>query len=191
MSTKPVHTISAWASIISILVTFIIFFSARPYFKDWFPSNDKNSNHVYSNDSVKPTSTFIEPKKTNINESIDSLKLRHDHQIAKESTIPSSQPEKKPEVKIIPCTQCNGNGTIKIKKACDACSGTGIVTCTQCSGTGKWGNIYPTKGIYETPACSLCSGSGKIKCASCLGKGEVTIVTDCSKCNGTGQITNL
>lgn len=102
------------------------------------------------------------------------------------NNISNGQPKEKDTKVKISCSDCNATGIIKIQTSCDACNGKGWVTCAQCNGTGKWGNIYPTKGAFETPACSKCSGTGKTKCPECLGEGKIAITKTCPKCNGLG-----
>lgn len=106
--------------------------------------------------------------------------------VQEHSTIVTKNNSESVQEKVV-CNECSGVGTIKIQTRCDDCRGRGKVTCRQCSGTGKWGDIYPTKGIYEPPTCSLCSGTGITKCNNCQGKGEITIIKTCPKCNGAGR----
>ena len=137
-------------------------------------------------DIFKKVDTFFQSQ---INHVVDSSKVALKTDISTPQTViikPVNQ-----ETKKYICLDCNGKGTLKTQKGCTTCNGLGKVTCNQCSGTGKWGDIYPTKGIYETPQCSMCAGTGKTKCSNCSGNGVITVVTTCPKCNGLGYYFNL
>ena len=43
MSQERLHNVSAWAGIIGLVISLTVFFSAKPYLKDWF-SSTKNNN---------------------------------------------------------------------------------------------------------------------------------------------------
>jgi RecJ-like exonuclease len=183
---KRLHRISLWAGILGPIFSLIIFFTAKPYFKDWIHSDDKNQKGA-SKDTTKKEdaktesiSTFTDTleKKEDLKKGIFSSNTGNESSL----NIPNNPTDKKKET----CIECNGNGTLKLQISCGACNGRGKVTCRQCSGTGKWGPIYPTKGSLEPPACSMCLGTGISKCPNCEGKGEVAITKTCSKCNGIG-----
>lgn len=56
-----------------------------------------------------------------------------------------------------------------LKKTCEQCNGSGLVTCPSCKGVGK-----SIKKIKEVGPCKRCGGTGQIKdiCSECMGTGE-------------------
>ena len=67
----------------------------------------------------------------------------------------------------MPCPRCAGTGL------CPDCQGQGTQECPACAGTGT---RQTSRG--QTYNCKSCSGEGKVACP-----------TQCSSCEGTGEIT--
>lgn len=105
-----------------------------------------------------------------------------------------------------PCTSCDGHGNKYIEVACSYCTnGIVMVTktykCTRCWG-GSLGIIDPNcyvcggsgvKRYTHGETCTNCGGKGKLKasatCSKCI-KGVVHYYVNCTRCNGTGYISN-
>jgi len=56
-----------------------------------------------------------------------------------------------------------------LKKTCEQCNGSGVITCPTCNGAGE-----ALIKIKETGPCKRCFGTGQIKdtCPECMGTGE-------------------
>ncbi len=70
---------------------------------------------------------------------------------------------------------------------CDTCDGDGRVSCTVCHGKRKH-NCYDCKGHGEVK-CTSCHGTGKLTCVYCHGRGQTGSSTTCSRCGGSGHVT--
>ncbi len=90
----------------------------------------------------------------------------------------------------IPCSHCDGHGTVLTPGAppCETCGGRGtltqggkLVTCVACSGTGK-GHDSVTK-----KPCTFCT-QGLMHCPQCV-QGRITITKECPECHGVGRWT--
>jgi len=89
-----------------------------------------------------------------------------------------------------PCPECLGGPKEKLDPDCPRCHGEGAVVadtvCPACCGTGK--------GKVGFKYCRHCHGEGidtdtGEECTFC-DEGKIEVVHPCSKCNGTGEITN-
>lgn len=83
------------------------------------------------------------------------------------------------------CYTCDGEGVddcedckyLTDKSSCENCGGTGKVTCAECEGAKTLNYGYQVVNTDE---------NGKTKCTAC--GGEEGSVSNCSKCNGTGEM---
>lgn len=62
MSDGPFHRLNTWIGIVGGVLSIVIFFSAKPYFKDWFGSKSKRTESVYEKE--KQQSTFPDKERS-------------------------------------------------------------------------------------------------------------------------------
>jgi hypothetical protein len=80
----------------------------------------------------------------------------------------------------LPCPRC--------RHACDICDGSGK---KQCEGLGCGGTGLVSSGPMECtgPDCAAQTGKFKADCVKCGGTGQLTKLTTCAMCCGSGKMT--